>query len=252
MAPLRPAAQIAEEAAIVDLVSGGRLDLGLGTGYRPPEFDLYGASIAGRYGVTDSRARDIRAHWGVGQGASSARPGQASDLDGLPGSQGAPRRCVLGEGLLSANPNWWSLREGLIAGRPRPELPPGWPVPSTCGPTDGRNGDRPAVRETRAVPERLANPQVPWWRGTDQPVPPPVDPRERSEHRITTSFTASCWHQPEEAAAKVKWSSSDAGVHRENFWARPLHAGRDGHAPGADSWPRTLALHCCATDRLRA
>lgn len=36
VAPIRTAAQIAEDAALIDLISGGRVDLGLGTGYWPP------------------------------------------------------------------------------------------------------------------------------------------------------------------------------------------------------------------------
>lgn len=41
IAPLRHPAHLAEEAAIVDLVSGGRLELGIGTGYRLPEYELF-------------------------------------------------------------------------------------------------------------------------------------------------------------------------------------------------------------------
>src|SRR3954452_8489231 len=42
VAPPHPAAGLAEPAGVGDLLSGGRLDLGLGAGYRPTEFALYG------------------------------------------------------------------------------------------------------------------------------------------------------------------------------------------------------------------
>src|SRR5579872_2731009 len=43
LSALRPAIQIAEEAAIVDIISGGRLEIGLGAGYQAPEYDLFKA-----------------------------------------------------------------------------------------------------------------------------------------------------------------------------------------------------------------
>src|SRR3954468_16208966 len=66
VAPLHAAAELAEQAAVVDLLSGGRLDLGLGAGYRPPEFELYGADPRTRYGTNDARARQIRELWASG------------------------------------------------------------------------------------------------------------------------------------------------------------------------------------------
>ena len=48
VAPLRKTAQLAEEAAVVDIISGGRLDLGLGAGYRMPEFELFDADFTVR------------------------------------------------------------------------------------------------------------------------------------------------------------------------------------------------------------
>ena len=45
IAPIHHPVEIAEQSAVVDLISGGRLDLGLGTGYRVPEFELYGTTL---------------------------------------------------------------------------------------------------------------------------------------------------------------------------------------------------------------
>ena len=46
---LRHPVQVAEEAAIVDILSGGRLDLGFGVGYRAPEFAAFNARMDRRF-----------------------------------------------------------------------------------------------------------------------------------------------------------------------------------------------------------
>jgi alkanesulfonate monooxygenase SsuD/methylene tetrahydromethanopterin reductase-like flavin-dependent oxidoreductase (luciferase family) len=46
LAPLRNTVHLAEEAAVVDILSDGRLDLGLGAGYLPYEFEMFGVSSA--------------------------------------------------------------------------------------------------------------------------------------------------------------------------------------------------------------
>jgi alkanesulfonate monooxygenase SsuD/methylene tetrahydromethanopterin reductase-like flavin-dependent oxidoreductase (luciferase family) len=44
--PLHNAVRVAEDAAMVDIFSGGRLDLGLALGYRPEEFEAFGYTRA--------------------------------------------------------------------------------------------------------------------------------------------------------------------------------------------------------------
>ena len=103
LAALRPPVQVAEEAAVVDLLSGGRLELGLGAGYRVPEFAAYGADIDRRYSLTDQCARELRRLWREG----SVTPPPVQDpvpiWMGYQGPQGARRAGLLGEGLLSVD-----------------------------------------------------------------------------------------------------------------------------------------------------
>jgi alkanesulfonate monooxygenase SsuD/methylene tetrahydromethanopterin reductase-like flavin-dependent oxidoreductase (luciferase family) len=66
VAPYHHPVHVAEQAAIVDIISNGRLDLGLGAGYRVPEFELFGADISRRYTATDERVREIRRLWSEG------------------------------------------------------------------------------------------------------------------------------------------------------------------------------------------
>src|SRR3954453_8283226 len=57
VAPLHAAAELAEQAAVVDLLRGGRRRLRRGAGYRPTEFALYDVPMKSRYTENDARAR---------------------------------------------------------------------------------------------------------------------------------------------------------------------------------------------------
>src|SRR4051794_40918956 len=50
---LRRPVQLAEEAVVVDLISGGRVELGIGAGYRIPEYEAFGQDLAKRFMLTD-------------------------------------------------------------------------------------------------------------------------------------------------------------------------------------------------------
>jgi alkanesulfonate monooxygenase SsuD/methylene tetrahydromethanopterin reductase-like flavin-dependent oxidoreductase (luciferase family) len=117
LAPLRPALTIVEEAAVVDLLSGGRLELGLGTGYRVPEYEAFGVAPERRLDQLAARIGEIRELWG--DAAVTPRPEQAEApiWMGAHGPRSARIAGKLGAGLLSLNPDLWDpYLEGLEEG----------------------------------------------------------------------------------------------------------------------------------------
>ncbi len=63
IAPLRPAALLAKTAATLDQLTGGRLDLGIGSGWQREEFDAVGVPFEGRVARMDDSLRACRALW---------------------------------------------------------------------------------------------------------------------------------------------------------------------------------------------
>lgn len=95
---LRKPAQLAEEAAVVDLISGGRLELGLGAGYREPEYRLFDTDIRKRFTLTEQSIIAMRDLWDV------ITPSPVQDpvplWGGFYGPRGARMAGRLGMGLL--------------------------------------------------------------------------------------------------------------------------------------------------------
>lgn len=120
LAPLRPAIQILEEAALVDCLSGGRLELGLGAGYRVPEFQAYGQDLAGRWRAVGERVREIRRLLAEGRVTPPPLQDPLPLWLGFQTPRGARRAGRLGAHLLSADPALAApYREGLAeAGLP--------------------------------------------------------------------------------------------------------------------------------------
>jgi alkanesulfonate monooxygenase SsuD/methylene tetrahydromethanopterin reductase-like flavin-dependent oxidoreductase (luciferase family) len=67
--PLHSAVETAEQIALVDVISGGRVEPGFGVGYRKPEYLAFEGDFKHRYGVYARRIRELRELWGESPGA---------------------------------------------------------------------------------------------------------------------------------------------------------------------------------------
>lgn len=63
LAPLYDPIKLAEDAAVTQLVCGGRLELGLGGGYRPSEFETFGRRLADRWRAVGETIALLRLAW---------------------------------------------------------------------------------------------------------------------------------------------------------------------------------------------
>lgn len=217
IAPLHAPAEVAEQAALVDVISGGRLDLGLGAGYRVPEYALYGATERGRYGATDRMVGDLRRLWA--SGGVTPRPVQDPPPVwlGYQGPRGARRAGLLGTGLLTANEASWSpYAEALAeAGHP-PE------TARMAGGVQAWVSDDPE-RDWPLVARHLGY-QVNSYRrymieGTEAPLPRTVDPRELLSRDPRGPLGYFWFGTPEEIAAKIRAYVGSAPVETVYLWA---------------------------------
>jgi len=63
IAPLYDLPKLAEDAAVTQILSNGRLELGLGAGYRPSEFETFGRRLADRWRVMGETIAFLRLAW---------------------------------------------------------------------------------------------------------------------------------------------------------------------------------------------
>jgi len=120
--PLHDPLETAEQIAIVDLISDGRVEPGFGVGYRRPEYKAFGGDFKRRYGEFRLRIQAMRALWGETPGAERVvtPPPVQQPMPmwgGFGGPQGAGLAGELGLGLQSINPALLEpYREGLADG----------------------------------------------------------------------------------------------------------------------------------------
>ncbi|MBV9509051.1 MAG: LLM class flavin-dependent oxidoreductase, partial [Caulobacteraceae bacterium] len=119
--PLHSAIEQAEQIALVDVISDGRVEPGFGVGYRKPEYLAFGGDYKHRYGEYRKRIQAMRALWGEEPGAErtiTPPPVQRNIpiWGGFGGPQGARLAGELGLGLQSLDPAQLEpYRAGLAA-----------------------------------------------------------------------------------------------------------------------------------------
>jgi alkanesulfonate monooxygenase SsuD/methylene tetrahydromethanopterin reductase-like flavin-dependent oxidoreductase (luciferase family) len=205
------AVQVAEEATVVDLLSGGRLDLGLGAGYQIAEFELFGLDVNRRYGLLDRRVTEIRNLWDEGRLTPSPVQDPIPIWLGYHGPMGARRAGLLGEGLLTADARSWEpYRTGLIAGGHDPAIGR-MSGDIAAWISDDPDRDWPAVRPM--VADKFDRYRLVYAEGRGMATPNPVDPdRLRDADMQLRTLSYFLHATPEEAAQKIKGFVAGAPV----------------------------------------
>jgi alkanesulfonate monooxygenase SsuD/methylene tetrahydromethanopterin reductase-like flavin-dependent oxidoreductase (luciferase family) len=217
IAPLHHPAEIAEQSVVVDILSNGRLDLGLGTGYRVPEFELFNATLTAKYKQTDDTVRRLRELWSPGGVRPQPVQKRLPIWMGYQGPQGARRAGLLGERLLSIDASLWEpYAEGLSeAGHPQE-------AGEMAGGVQGWVTDDPE-RDWPMVSEHLAH-QLNSYRhhmveGTDAPEPKPVDVDRLVKSGRSGPLGAFNYGTPQAVAEQIRASTAGAPVVEVFLWA---------------------------------
>lgn len=217
VAPLHHPAELAEQSAVVDIISNGRLDLGLGTGYRVPEFELFGATLDKKYAQTDAMVGKLRSLWSAG----GIRPQPVQDplpiWMGYQGPQGARRAGRLGERLLSPSPDSWGpYREGLLeGGHSLDQAHMGGGLQAWVSEDPER--DWPLVSPYLA--HQLNSYRKHMVEGTDQPAPKPVDLERLRQSDRTAPLKSFRCDTPEGIASWIQESTVDMPLESVFLWA---------------------------------
>jgi len=94
--------KLAEDSAVLDVISGGRFELGIGRGYRPHEFAGFGLNQKQRRSMTDEGIEIIRRAWSGERFSFSGKHYQVNDVRLTPTPVQNPPRLWLGAGTPSS------------------------------------------------------------------------------------------------------------------------------------------------------
>jgi alkanesulfonate monooxygenase SsuD/methylene tetrahydromethanopterin reductase-like flavin-dependent oxidoreductase (luciferase family) len=122
LAPLHDPLRLAEDAAVTDLISGGRLVLGLGLGWRGEEFEGFGVPLSERVPRLVATMDTVRRAWrGELAPGGPLQNGPAVAVRPLPAQPGGPRLWI---GAMSepAIRRAGRLADGFMATEASPEM----------------------------------------------------------------------------------------------------------------------------------
>jgi probable F420-dependent oxidoreductase len=139
LAALRPALVLAKTLATLDVLSRGRLDLGVGIGWQAEEFAGAGVPFAGRAARLDDTLRACRALWSGAPASFDSPTARFAELWSLP-------RPVQAGGI----PVWFGVALGPGNLRRIAELGSGW-MPIGAGPAEVADGVRRLREALRAA-----------------------------------------------------------------------------------------------------
>lgn len=79
--PLYNAVRLAEEMAVLDHLSNGRMELGIGMGYVPSEFAAFGVPLVNRVSMTEEGIEVLRRAWADGPFSYAGKRYRLDDVD---------------------------------------------------------------------------------------------------------------------------------------------------------------------------
>lgn len=214
---LRRPAHLAEEAAVVDLISGGRLELGFGAGYRLPEYELYGEPITGRFSRIEHNIAEVRRLLTDGGVTPGPIQHEVPVWGGFYGPRGAAIAGRLGIGLMHISHEMFGhyYRAWTEAGHDPDLVEVSDLLPVMLA-------DDPDAAWPRVAPH-LAH-QMNSYRkaaveGTGQPEPPPIPEQEFRGRTSDEPWGALEILTPEDAAARIHARTTGLPIKHLIFWA---------------------------------
>ena len=116
VATLHHPVQMAEELAVLDILSGGRVSVVLGMGYRREEFDLYGIPMEDRAARMEEAVAVLRQAWAGEPVTVGGRGGKGARVTPAPLTPGGPP-LLMGGGTAAAARRAGRLGLGMITER---------------------------------------------------------------------------------------------------------------------------------------